>query len=81
MTPILKHAEVGQKSNSNARSVQRKKEPSLSTQFPSKSHGFELRILEQPEEQHRARYMTEGSRGAVKDQTQQGYPVVQVCTN
>lgn len=32
----------------------------------------------QPETQHRARYLTEGSRGSVKDRTQQGFPTVKV---
>ena len=54
------------------------KDPSLSSQFPNRSHGFELQIVSQPEEQHRARYLTEGSRGAVKDRSQQNYPVVKV---
>lgn len=32
----------------------------------------------QPETQHRARYLTEGSRGSVKDRTQQGFPTVKL---
>ena len=40
--------------------------------------GAELRIIKQPEVHHRARYMTEGSRGTVKDRTGRGYPVVQL---
>lgn len=51
---------------------------SLSTQFPQRSDGKELKILIQPETQHRARYLTEGSRGSVKDRTQQGFPTVKV---
>lgn len=51
---------------------------SLSTQFPQRSDGKELKILVQPETQHRARYLTEGSRGSVKDRTQQGFPTVKV---
>lgn len=47
-------------------------------QFPQKSEGKELKILVQPETQHRARYLTEGSRGSVKDRTQQGFPTVKV---
>lgn len=47
-------------------------------QFPQKSEGKELKILIQPETQHRARYLTEGSRGSVKDRTQQGFPTVKV---
>lgn len=37
-----------------------------------------LQILKQPEQQHRARYQTEGSRGAVKDREGNGFPVVQL---
>lgn len=51
---------------------------SLSVQFPQRSDGKELKILVQPETQHRARYLTEGSRGSVKDRTQQGFPTVKV---
>ncbi|XP_071357729.1 nuclear factor of activated T-cells 5a isoform X2 [Trachinotus anak] len=51
---------------------------SLSAQFPQKSDGKELKILVQPETQHRARYLTEGSRGSVKDRTQQGFPTVKL---
>lgn len=47
-------------------------------QFPSKADGYELRIVEQPEDQHRARYLTEGSRGTVKDKSGNGFPVVKV---
>ncbi|XP_053332287.1 nuclear factor of activated T-cells 5a isoform X2 [Clarias gariepinus] len=50
----------------------------LSTQYPQKSEGKELKILIQPETQHRARYLTEGSRGSVKDRTQQGFPTVKL---
>lgn len=50
----------------------------LSTQYPQKSEGKEVKILVQPETQHRARYLTEGSRGSVKDRTQQGFPTVKV---
>ncbi len=55
----------------------------LSIQYPQKSEGKELKILVQPETQHRARYLTEGSRGSVKDRTQQGFPTIKVrieCT-
>lgn len=52
--------------------------PSLSIAFSARNGPCELMIVEQPEEQHRARYMTEGSRGAVKDRSGQGHPVVQV---
>ena len=44
----------------------------------SKMGDYELKILEQPEQQHRARYLTEGSRGAIKDKSQEGHPVVKV---
>ncbi|XP_065153911.2 nuclear factor of activated T-cells 5a isoform X1 [Paramisgurnus dabryanus] len=50
----------------------------LSIQYPQKSEGKELKILVQPETQHRARYLTEGSRGSVKDRTQQGFPTVKL---
>uniref|UniRef100_A0A8C5WQ33 Nuclear factor of activated T-cells 5 n=1 Tax=Laticauda laticaudata TaxID=8630 RepID=A0A8C5WQ33_LATLA len=55
-----------------------KKSPMLCGQYLSKSEGKELKILVQPETQHRARYLTEGSRGSVKDRTQQGFPTVKV---
>ncbi|XP_059392519.1 nuclear factor of activated T-cells 5-like isoform X1 [Carassius carassius] len=50
----------------------------LSIQYPQKSEGKELKILIQPETQHRARYLTEGSRGSVKDRTQQGFPTIKL---
>lgn len=50
----------------------------LCGQYPVKSEGKELKIVVQPETQHRARYLTEGSRGSVKDRTQQGFPTVKV---
>ncbi|XP_026992372.2 nuclear factor of activated T-cells 5 isoform X2 [Tachysurus fulvidraco] len=50
----------------------------LCGQYPQKSEGKELKILVQPETQHRARYLTEGSRGSVKDRTQQGFPTVKL---
>ena len=37
-----------------------------------------FRLIENPETQHRARYLTKGSRGAIKDRTGIGYPVVQL---
>ncbi|XP_075045207.1 nuclear factor of activated T-cells 5 isoform X2 [Mixophyes fleayi] len=55
-----------------------KKCPLLCEQFPSESEGKELKIVVQPETQHRARYLTEGSRGSVKDRTQQGFPTVKL---
>ena len=51
----------------------------LCTNARSKVGDYELKILEQPEQQHRARYLTEGSRGAIKDKSQDGHPVVKVC--
>ena len=54
------------------------KEAPLNTTFPSKAGNIELKVVVQPEEQHRARYMTEGSRGAVKDKSQNAHPVIQV---
>ncbi|KAF5274957.1 hypothetical protein FQR65_LT04299 [Abscondita terminalis] len=44
----------------------------------SRESSVSLRIISQPEQQHRARYQTEGSRGAVKDRTGNGFPVVQL---
>lgn len=37
-----------------------------------------MQIITQPEPQHRARYQTEGSRGAVKDKSGNGFPVVKL---
>lgn len=39
---------------------------------------MQLQIICQPEQQHRARYQTEGSRGAVKDRTGNGFPIVRL---
>ena len=50
----------------------------LQGQFPSSFGDYRLSIAIQPEDQHRARYLTEGSRGPVKDRLQQGYPQIQV---
>jgi len=47
--------------------------------YPSKAHGVEFKIEVQPEPQHRARYMTEGSRGAVRDKTGHSYPSLRLC--
>ncbi|KAF5300322.1 hypothetical protein FQA39_LY11179 [Lamprigera yunnana] len=44
----------------------------------SRESNINLRIISQPEQQHRARYQTEGSRGAVKDRSGNGFPVVQL---
>ena len=40
-----------------------------------------LLFLKQPERQHRARYQTEGSRGAIKDQQGNNFPIIQVRTD
>ncbi|KAG1703663.1 Nuclear factor of activated T-cells 5 [Nymphon striatum] len=54
----------------------------LHKNYPSASliHGHEvkLEIISQPEKQHRARYLTEGSRGAVKDYTGNCYPEIKL---
>uniref|UniRef100_A0A8C4Q5V5 Nuclear factor of activated T-cells 5 n=1 Tax=Eptatretus burgeri TaxID=7764 RepID=A0A8C4Q5V5_EPTBU len=52
--------------------------PLLTSQHPNRAEGVHLRILVQPEGQHRARYLTEGSRGSVKDCTQQSFPTVKL---
>jgi nuclear factor of activated T-cells 5 len=44
----------------------------------SRDHTVQLQIITQPETQHRARYQTEGSRGAVKDKSGNGFPVVKL---
>ncbi|XP_052562755.1 nuclear factor of activated T-cells 5 isoform X4 [Culex pipiens pallens] len=44
----------------------------------SRDGKIQLQILTQPEQQHRARYQTEGSRGAVKDRSGNGFPVVRL---
>ncbi|XP_045470078.1 uncharacterized protein LOC123677546 isoform X2 [Harmonia axyridis] len=53
---------------------------SLSTQLTTTSRFSDatLSIVKQPEQQHRARYQTEGSRGAVKDREGNGFPIVQL---
>ncbi|XP_077301053.1 nuclear factor of activated T cells 3 [Arctopsyche grandis] len=52
----------------------------LCSQLPSHSRDgrFYLQIVCQPEQQHRARYQTEGSRGAVKDRSGNGFPIVKL---
>ena len=35
-------------------------------------------VLKQPEKQHRAKYHTEGSRGTVKDRSQNSFPTLQL---
>ncbi|CAK1549590.1 unnamed protein product [Leptosia nina] len=54
--------------------------PGLAAPLTSKSKDgtVELQILCQPESQHRARYQTEGSRGAVKDNSGNGFPIVKL---
>lgn len=44
----------------------------------SRDGKYQLQILAQPEQQHRARYQTEGSRGAVKDRSGNGFPIVKL---
>jgi len=44
----------------------------------SRDGTVQLQITLQPEQQHRARYQTEGSRGAVKDKSGNGFPVVKL---
>ncbi|KAJ6637782.1 Nuclear factor of activated T-cells 5, partial [Pseudolycoriella hygida] len=44
----------------------------------SRDGKIQLQILAQPEQQHRARYQTEGSRGAVKDRSGNGFPIVKL---
>lgn len=53
---------------------------SLHNQFSniSKDGLAQLVIIQQPEQQHRARYQTEGSRGAVKDRSGNGFPIVKL---
>ncbi|KAK6981828.1 mucin-17, partial [Biomphalaria glabrata] len=55
-----------------------RKQFSLKAYYPSKIENMELKIVEQPESHHRARYQTEGSRGAIKDASQQGFPIVKL---
>ncbi|XP_061450327.1 nuclear factor of activated T-cells 5 isoform X3 [Rhineura floridana] len=83
---VLSQLSTDSKSNSKAgngtseapKAAGGKKSPMLCGQYPSKSEGKELKIVVQPETQHRARYLTEGSRGSVKDRTQQGFPTVKL---
>lgn len=48
------------------------------TDHASRDGKTQLQIICQPEQQHRARYQTEGSRGAVKDRTGNGFPIVRL---
>ncbi|GLV42329.1 NFAT nuclear factor [Carabus blaptoides fortunei] len=52
----------------------------LTSQLGSASRNgkVHLQIVCQPEQQHRARYQTEGSRGAVKDRTGNSFPIVKL---
>lgn len=52
-------------------------QPQIGT-VSSRDGKYQLQILAQPEQQHRARYQTEGSRGAVKDRSGNGFPVVKL---
>lgn len=47
-------------------------------QFCSLIGNVELKIVKEPEKHHRARYMTEGSRGAIKDRSGLGHPVIRL---
>ncbi|XP_028257074.1 nuclear factor of activated T-cells 5 isoform X2 [Parambassis ranga] len=69
---------TGSKGSSDDPQTTNQKGGTLLMQFPQKGEGKELKILVQPETQHRARYLTEGSRGSVKDRTQQGFPTVKL---
>lgn len=44
----------------------------------SRDGKVQLQIVSQPEQQHRARYQTEGSRGAIKDRKGSGFPLVKL---
>ncbi|KAI6179568.1 hypothetical protein M3Y98_00624200 [Aphelenchoides besseyi] len=48
----------------------------VDTGYPSNS--AKILILKQPEEQHRARYLSEGSRGAIKDRTGSSHCTIQI---
>ena len=55
-----------------------RKSVGLSVPCPSSQDGVELKIVDQPERHHRARYLVEGSRGCVKNEAKVGFPTVQV---
>lgn len=65
-----------------ARPVRRVGGPTVTPMQPgtvtSRDGKYQLQILAQPEQQHRARYQTEGSRGAVKDRSGNGFPIVKL---
>ena len=42
------------------------------------SAGVQLKIITEPARHHRARYRTEGSRGAIKDRTGRSFPVIKL---
>uniref|UniRef100_A0A5K3FI27 RHD domain-containing protein n=1 Tax=Mesocestoides corti TaxID=53468 RepID=A0A5K3FI27_MESCO len=46
--------------------------------FESTWKNVKLTLLQQPELQHRARYLTEGSRGPIKNRNFDGYPTIQL---
>uniref|UniRef100_A0A3Q1G8M0 Nuclear factor of activated T-cells 5 n=1 Tax=Acanthochromis polyacanthus TaxID=80966 RepID=A0A3Q1G8M0_9TELE len=71
-------SKTGAKGSSDDPQTTNQKGGTLSMQFPQKSEGKELKIVVQPETQHRARYLTEGSRGSVKDRTQQSFPTIKL---
>ncbi|KAM3624750.1 uncharacterized protein V6R79_000984 [Siganus canaliculatus] len=71
-------SKTGPKGSSDDPQTTKQKGGTLLMQYPQKSEGKELKILVQPETQHRARYLTEGSRGSVKDRTQQSFPTVKL---
>lgn len=67
-------------SASSSRSMNNSSPSTSSASFNSVSRDgrIQLQIVRQPEQQHRARYQTEGSRGAVKDRSGSGFPIVKV---
>ncbi|KAM7015914.1 nuclear factor of activated T-cells 5 isoform 2-T2 [Tautogolabrus adspersus] len=71
-------SKTGPKGSSDDPQTTKQKGGTLLIQYPQKCEGKELKILVQPETQHRARYLTEGSRGSVKDRTQQSFPTVKL---
>ncbi|XP_069757386.1 nuclear factor of activated T-cells 5 isoform X2 [Narcine bancroftii] len=73
-----KNSSKGSNGTTEPQKTSLKKVPTLTAHYPGKSEGKELKVLVQPETQHRARYLTEGSRGSVKDRTQQGFPTVKL---
>ncbi|XP_068616756.1 nuclear factor of activated T-cells 5 [Brachionichthys hirsutus] len=69
---------TGPKGSSDGPQSTNQKGGPLLMQYPQRSEGKDLKILVQPENQHRARYLTEGSRGSVKDRSQHGFPTVKL---